>query len=760
MNTFVTETFVPEEFYCPISGDLMTEPVSEAAGHTYEKDQIMRWLQTKQTSPMTNLPLHIADLTPNLAMKRSIESIRHKLHQDQLKIDSRIALHESKEFIDSLDEITVNTYYHDGKLLVSVNTPDIETRPPVDIVLCIDVSGSMGTEATLKGDSGETIRNGISVLSLTVAAAKTIIASLNEKDNISVVTYTDKAKTIIENMSCSEENKISMGLQLDQLRPLNTTNLWQGINQSLDLLHSTSPECRQKAIFLLTDGVPNIVPPRGHEYMIEKYQRQNDFHCPINCYGFGYDLDSPLLDNISKMTGGDGYAFIPDSSLLGTVFIHGIANFLTTATTNVQLNVSLKRDICFMNNKQEKTIMINSLKYGQNKDFIFEIDGDDEADDFAVAILTFKDKQICSDEVNVADTDHFYDTLYRLKGIDIMNQCYQLQKFNEKEQVKQLINPFIDILKRQTSEFIRDMTIDFEGQVKEALNMTSQGTREDWYSRWGKHYLLSLVSAYQNQLCVNFKDKGIRHFGGTLFETLRDTVSDIFDDQPPPKIDVVQHTSYRGGTTRGTTRGGQYPDADADGASAPAPAPVSMSSYNNAIGGCCSHNSMIMDDNGIYTSVKSLKKGDKIMTFDEMGNSVPSEIECVIKTLCPSGILKMISVDDLEITDYHPIMKDGSWVFPLDVGEHALITTPYIYSFIVKNRMSVKIDEYIYATWGHELTGPVIGHEYFGTEKVIGDIKQFPLYYRGVVYLEPHMFKRGNDNHVCGILDNKYYATL
>ena len=147
---------------------------------------------------------------------------------------------------------------------------------------------------------------------------------------------------------------------------------------------------------------------------------------------------------------------------------------------------------------------------------------------------------------------------------------------------------------------------------------------------------------------------------------------------------MVQRTSYRGGYRGGATRGGHYPDADSDGASAPAPAPVSMSSYNNAIGGCCSHNSMIMDDNGIYTSVKSLKKGDKVMTFDERGCPVPSEIECVIKTLCPSGILKMISVDDLEITDYHPIMKDGSWVFPLDVGEHALITTPYIYSFIVK----------------------------------------------------------------------------
>ena len=55
------------------------------------------------------------------------------------------------------------------------------------------------------------------------------------------------------------------------------------------------------------------------------------------------------------MTGGDGYAFIPDSCLLGTVFIHGIAN-LTTATTNVQLNVSIKQmeSTRFKDNKKEK----------------------------------------------------------------------------------------------------------------------------------------------------------------------------------------------------------------------------------------------------------------------------------------------------------------------------------------------------------------------------------------------------------------------
>ena len=217
------------------------------------------------------------------------------------------------------------------------------------------------------------------------------------------------------------------------------------------------------------------------------------------------------------------------------------------------------------------------MKYGQTKDFLFDIVEGGEGF-FHRASLTIGDKIIYSKPVDIVDTEHFYNTLYRLKGIDIMNQCYQLQKFNEKEQVKQLINPFIDILKQQTSEFIQDMTFDFEGQVKEALNMTSQGSREDWYSRWGKHYLLSLVSAYQNQLCVNFKDKGIRHFGGTLFETLRDTVSDTFDEQPPPRKDIVHKTTYRGGY-----RGGNYPVSVGN----TALAPLSMSSYNTACSGCC-----------------------------------------------------------------------------------------------------------------------------------------------------------------------------
>jgi hypothetical protein len=91
------QTFVPPDFYCPITGELMVDPVSDPEGHTYEKSQILTWLSTSKTSPITRSPLNKEDLTDNIAMKRSIESIREKLTEDQLKIDSieaDILLHE------------------------------------------------------------------------------------------------------------------------------------------------------------------------------------------------------------------------------------------------------------------------------------------------------------------------------------------------------------------------------------------------------------------------------------------------------------------------------------------------------------------------------------------------------------------------------------------------------------------------------------------------------------------------------------------
>ena len=142
--------FVPPDFYCPISGELMVDPVSDPEGNSYEKSQITDWLKINKTSPITRSYLDMSLLKINIPLRKSIESIRNKLQEDQLRIDSQISQLEMKPYIESLDSIELNTYYLENKLFVNIDMPDIDVRPPIDIVLCIDVSYSMYDEATLK----------------------------------------------------------------------------------------------------------------------------------------------------------------------------------------------------------------------------------------------------------------------------------------------------------------------------------------------------------------------------------------------------------------------------------------------------------------------------------------------------------------------------------------------------------------------------------------------------------------------------------
>lgn len=63
----------PDEFLCPITRELMRDPVIAADGYSYERESIESWIRGKnKTSPMTNLPLQTTLLTPNRSLKTAI----------------------------------------------------------------------------------------------------------------------------------------------------------------------------------------------------------------------------------------------------------------------------------------------------------------------------------------------------------------------------------------------------------------------------------------------------------------------------------------------------------------------------------------------------------------------------------------------------------------------------------------------------------------------------------------------------------------
>ncbi len=85
-------------------------------------------------------------------------------------------------------------------LIVKIEPPQKPTRRlnhvPCDLVLCIDVSGSMGCEAPMpvQADGAAREDSGLSVLDLVKHAARTILETLDHQDRLGIVTFSCKTK--------------------------------------------------------------------------------------------------------------------------------------------------------------------------------------------------------------------------------------------------------------------------------------------------------------------------------------------------------------------------------------------------------------------------------------------------------------------------------------------------------------------------------------------------------------------------------------
>ena len=63
---------MPEHFMCPLTMDVMVDPVLAADGHNYEREALVQWLATNPRSPITQEPLQPGQFLANAALRREI----------------------------------------------------------------------------------------------------------------------------------------------------------------------------------------------------------------------------------------------------------------------------------------------------------------------------------------------------------------------------------------------------------------------------------------------------------------------------------------------------------------------------------------------------------------------------------------------------------------------------------------------------------------------------------------------------------------
>jgi len=102
-------TLSTDFFYCPISHELLRNPLIDSCGHTFESEVIVPWVEQHHSCPISREPLELVNLTPNRALREAIEAARlsNSLPSEELTYDQRfnIVVNSNMRLIRDFDRV-------------------------------------------------------------------------------------------------------------------------------------------------------------------------------------------------------------------------------------------------------------------------------------------------------------------------------------------------------------------------------------------------------------------------------------------------------------------------------------------------------------------------------------------------------------------------------------------------------------------------------------------------------------------------------
>lgn len=482
-------------------------------------------------------------------------------------------------------------------VLVSVQPPQQGHRQPCDITCVIDTSGSMGQEAKIQSAGGTSESHGLSLLDVAKHGVKTIIKMLTARDRLSMVRFSHESQVVLELTAMDEKGQDLAFAKLEEMRANGGTDIWQGLQSGMETLRTGAEAGRFGHVMLLTDGesrhAQNILPN------MKKYKEQHErLPGTVNTFAFGYKLDSRLLANMA-VEGSGTYSFIPDAGFVGTAFVNSLGNLLVTMAREayVVLEVDSGAEIVVDKSPEDPEslsisgfpvakksefyrVNIGTLQYGQSKDIVFPMRIRDSSDTFLVANVQYE--TLSGGAGNLANSAPAEAKAAEMTGVSMnaelvaRHHCRTLfanaifkavltgtaaNSQGRQAEAKDIIAQAVDMVQKSAAsadEQVKALLEDMCGQSTEAVSC------EEYWAKWGIHYLPSIMFAHKLQQRNNFKDPGVQVYGGKLFEDLRDEADDVFNELPPPKPSAPRRPSSSGMAMA---------------------APVSMAAYNDCSAG-------------------------------------------------------------------------------------------------------------------------------------------------------------------------------
>jgi hypothetical protein len=270
-------------------------------------------------------------------------------------------------------------------------------------------------------------------------------------------------------------------------------------------------------LFVLTDGQPNIVPPKGHLQELRKYfQANSTFTCQLATFGFGYSVDSKLLLELAQ-EGGGTYAFISDAPMVGNVFTRALANVLTTHSQRAVLHLTPLNGSKLLGPalggfKSEDApwglvLNIGPLQYGQYREIVVPIQmPSDPNAPFLDVTLEYGDPvQRISLEAQEREVDggalSCEVAMLRAEFIDKCAALLKQKPLPSTGGAEPLMRALVQRFESSDAsgdERVVAMHSDIVGRMSKALDGS------DRYKRWGSHYIRGLLRAHELQQCTKY----------------------------------------------------------------------------------------------------------------------------------------------------------------------------------------------------------------------------------------------------------------